>query len=252
MPRSLLLLILLAALTLAACASTPAAVPAPTDAPAPASPPVPATPAPAAEAATAPASAAAEPATATRTFRIDPARSQASYTAEEEFFSEAVGMLGKKLGLFNPVGVTNAVQGEFIVLPSTPPQVQSGQFQVDISTLKSDDNRRDNRIRQRWLESSRYPIASFVPTGIQDFPANAAEGQPFSFKLAGDMTIREVTKPVVFDVTATLQGDTLSGLAQTQLLMTDFGFQPPEMPGILKVKDPVTVKLEFTAVEAGG
>lgn len=236
---------LMALVLLAACA--PEATPAPAVAPAPT--------ATSAPAAVPPAENSPEPpdegvALDVRTFRIDPARSQASYIAEEEFFNDAVGMLGKALGLANAVGVTNAVEGEFTVSPSLPPQVLSGQFQVDISTLKSDESRRDNRIRERWLESSRYPIAAFVPTGIQDFPAAAAEGQPFSFKLAGDMTIREVTKPVVFDVIATLQGDTLGGTAQTQLLMSDFGFQPPDMPGILTVMDQVTVKLEFTAVEA--
>ncbi|MCW5858528.1 MAG: YceI family protein [Caldilineales bacterium] len=239
--RLLLFTSLLLVVLLAACA--PAATPTP--APAPAATAVP------------PAESSPQPpdegvALDVRTFRLDPARSQASYTAEEEFFNEAVGRLGKALGLANAVGVTNALQGEFAVSPFTPPQVVSGQFQVDISTLKSDDNRRDNRIRQRWLESSRYPSAAFVPTGIQDFPADAAEGQPFSFKLAGDMTIRQVTKPVVFDVTATLQGNELTGVAQAELLMTDFGFEPPDMPGLLKVKDAVTVKLEFTAVEAGG
>ncbi len=249
--RILLFSSLLLIVLLAACAPASTPVPA-SDTPAPTS--APAATATSAPPAVPPAETSPEPPDEgveldLRTFRIDPARSQASYIAEEEFFADAVGMLGKALGLFNPIGVTNAVEGEFIVLPATPPQVVSGQFQVDISTLKSDDNRRDNRIRERWLESARYPIASFVPTAIQDFPAAAAEGQPFSFRLAGDMTIREVTKPVVFDVTATLQGDTLTGTAQTQFLMTDFGFEPPEMPGILKVKDPVTVELEFTAVE---
>lgn len=242
--RLILLSSLLVIVFLAACA--PAAAPTPTAAPAAtatsvAVPPAESSPEPPAEGVT----------LDVRSFGIDPSRSQASYIAEEEFFNDAVGMLGKALGLANAVGVTNAVEGEFTLLPSTPPQVTSGQFQVDISTLKSDDNRRDNRIRERWLESSRYPTATFVPSAIQDFPADAAEGQPFSFKLAGNMTIREATKPVVFDVTATLQGDTLSGTAQTELLMSDFGFEAPEMPGLLKVMDAVTVRLEFVAVEEG-
>lgn len=240
--RSILPVCLFLAVLLAAC--SPAAAPAPTVA------------ATATAAAVPPAEASPEPpdqgaSLDVRSFYIDPARSQASYIAEEEFFNDAVGMLGKALGLANAVGVTHAIEGEISIVPATAPQIASGRFQVDISTLKSDDNRRDNRIRERWLESARYPMATFVPTAIQDFPAAAAEGQPFSFKLAGDMTIRELTKPVVFDVTATLQGDTLTGLAQTELLMTDFGFEPPEMTGLLKVMDAVTVKLEFTAVEAG-
>ncbi len=189
---------------------------------------------------------------AARTFRIVSEASQASYEVQEEFLAGAVGQLGKKLGLFNPVGSTNAVSGEFAVVPGTPPQLQAGQFTVDISTLKSDDTRRDNQIRRRWLESSKFPNATFKATSIDAFPAGFAEGQPVNFKLAGDMTIRDTTKPLTFDVKATLQGDTLSGTAQTNFGMTDFGFNPPEMGGLLKVSNPVTVTVTFQAKEAAG
>ena len=180
---------------------------------------------------------------------MDAAASEASYEAKEDFLSGAVERLGKALGLFNPIGKTNAIEGEFVVLPAQPPQLVSGEFQVDISTLKSDDSRRDNQIRKKWLESSRFPWPLFTATSIEDFPASYTEGEPTSFKLTGDMTIRETTKPVTFDVQATLQDDTLSGIAQTFFLMTDFGVEPPEIPGILKVTDGVTVTVNFKAVE---
>ena len=64
------------------------------------------------------------------------------------------------------------------------------------------------------------------------------------------MTIREVTKPVTFDVRGKLEGDTITGTATTQILMKDFGFDPPSIGGMLTVQDGVTVTVNFTAKES--
>ena len=88
-----------------------------------------------------------------------------------------------------------------------------------------------------------------MATGLENFPESAAEGQDISFKVVGDMTIREVTRPLTFETTARLQGNTINGVATTQLLMRDFGFEPPSILGMLEVTDGVTVTVEFTAVE---
>ena len=249
-----LLLVVAAVVLLAACAPASTQAPAATAAPASTAAPAAtkasaATEVPASTKAPA-ASGAATTASTPRTFRIVPEASEASYSVTEEFQSGAVAQLGKALGLFNPVGRTNAVSGEFTVVPGASPQLQAGEFQVDISTLKSDDNRRDNQIRRRWLESSKYPTATFKATSIEAFPAGFAEGQPVNFKLAGDMTIHQTTVPLSLDVQATLQGDTLTGTAQTNFGMTDFGFNPPSMAGLMTVSNPVTVTVKFEAKEA--
>ena len=68
-----------------------------------------------------------------------------------------------------------------------------------------------------------------------------------SFKLIGDMKIRDVTRPVTFDVTGKLAGDTIAGTATTKIMMKDFGFEPPSIAGVLTVQDGVTIKVNFTA-----
>ncbi|MFL5800548.1 MAG: YceI family protein [Roseiflexaceae bacterium] len=95
------------------------------------------------------------------------------------------------------------------------------------------------------------PFAEFTSTEVQSVPASYTDGQEVSFKLIGDMTIREVTHPVTFDVVGKLQGDTVTGTATTQILMKDFGFDPPSVAGMLTVQDGVTIKVNFTAKEAG-
>jgi polyisoprenoid-binding protein YceI len=178
-----------------------------------------------------------------RTFRLVPESSKASYTVEEEFFNQAVNF-------FTAVGTTQAIEGEFTVnLEGNQVTLGDNRFVVDLRTLTSDSSRRDNRIRQQWLESNSYPLAEFVATGLEGFPETVAEGQDISFRVVGDMTIREVTRPLTFETTARLDGETITGVATTQLLMRDFGFEPPSILGMLEVTDGVTVTVEFTAVE---
>jgi polyisoprenoid-binding protein YceI len=196
-------------------------------------------------AATAPTTApeAADSGAATRTFQIVADLSEASYQVSEEFFN-------RPINLVNAVGRTKAIEGEFqLNISGNQVQLTENQFKVDLRTLTSDEARRDQRIRDQWLESNTYPWAEFKATGIENFPAEATEGQDVSFKLTGDMTVREITKPQTFEVTARLDGDTFTGVAVTNLLMQDYGFEAPSVLGILKVTDGVTVTVNFVAKE---
>jgi polyisoprenoid-binding protein YceI len=220
-------------LALAACGTTsqtPTAAPA-----APAAQPT------AAPAAAAPAQGAA-PIAGARTFRIVPDQTEASYEVQEQFLNRDLPNMA--------VGKTNTVEGEFQFSLDGKPTGQVTKFTVDLRTLTSDESRRDNRIRRQWLESEKYPTAEFVSTEAQNLPASYAEGQEVSFKLVGNLTIREITRPVTFDVIGKLMGDTVTGTASTQILMKDFGFDPPSVAGMLTVKDGVTIRVNFTAKEA--
>jgi polyisoprenoid-binding protein YceI len=175
-----------------------------------------------------------------------PEQSEASYEVQEEFFDRPVE-------LFDAVGRTNTIDGQFqLNIDGNQVQLADNHFIVDLRTLTSNESRRDRRIQEQWLESNTYPWAEFTATAIEDFPADAAEGQDVSFNVVGDMTIREVTRPATFDVTARLDGDTFSGNATSYLLMRDFGFEPPSIMGMLEVTDGVTVTLNFVAEETQG
>jgi polyisoprenoid-binding protein YceI len=185
-----------------------------------------------------------------RTFVIVPEESEAAYIVAEEFLSGAVQQLGQLLGLTDTIGRTRNVEGELVLDLSAANPLVSGEFVVDLRTLTSDDSRRDNRIRNEWLESTRYPLAEFVATAVENFPASYSEGQTITFQLLGDMTIRETTQPVRFDVTATLTGNSITGTATAEMRMTDFGFNPPAMANLFTVADEFTVEITFTAQEA--
>jgi polyisoprenoid-binding protein YceI len=185
----------------------------------------------------------ASPATvsgSTKTFRIVPAQSEASYDVQEQFLNQPLPS--------RAVGKTSTISGDFQLGTSgSTPQLQSNRFTVDLRTLESDQRRRDQFIREQWLESNRYPNAEFVATSIEQAPAQVVDGQPVSVKISGNMTIHDTTKPVTFDTQATVNGNTITGTATTFLLMRDFGFDPPEVLGVLKVQDGVNLTVRFTA-----
>lgn len=239
-------IVILAACSAPAPSSNTAAESKPTEAPAPVEP----TSAPVADApTTASADAEAPPSSGgVRTFIVVPGESKASYEVDEEFLAGAANMLGVEPGKTKTVGTSDQVNGQLTIdLSGATPSVTSAEFQVDISALKSNQNRRDNRIRNEWLESARFPMATFKVTGVQDGPSSYADGEEVSFKLAGDLTIREITKPVVFDVTATLGGDTITGTATTAFLMSDFGVDPPMMGNLFTVGDNTVVTVNLVA-----
>jgi polyisoprenoid-binding protein YceI len=173
-------------------------------------------------------------------FKIVPGESQASYEVGETFFNQN--------NRFNvAVGVTTAIQGEIEANLADPPASRIGPITIDISQLRSDSSRRDNYIRNNGLESARYPMATFVPTRIEGLPNSYVEGQDYAFRIAGNLTVREVTREVTFDVTARLEGQTLSGTATAKILMSDFGIGPIDLAGILRTEDEVKLTLTFVA-----
>lgn len=174
------------------------------------------------------------------TFNIVPEESKVSYEIGETFFNQ-----NNRFNL--AVGVTQVISGSVFADLSNPPASSIGPIEVDISQFTSDSNRRDNAIRGRWLESSQFPIATFVSTQIEGLPDAYVEGQDYQIKVTGDLSVRDVTRSVTFDVTARLQGQTLSGRAETTVLLSDFNIGPIDIAGMLKTEDEAHLILEFTA-----
>ena len=250
--RLALLLVLMAAL-LAACsmpapaaeapaAEAPAAEAPVAEAPAEAAP----TEAPAAEAP------AAEPAPlgGLRTYVIVPEESSASYVADEEFFGGALDKYGIAAGRKDTIGRTQAIEGQLeLNLDDLSNALGDNRFTVQMNTLESDQSLRDMYIRRSGPQFNTYPEAVFVATAIEGAPATYTEGEEVSFKLIGDITVREVTQPATFDVTASLSGDTLKGTASSTLLMSSFGIEQLNFANTLTVNDEFGINVEFVARE---
>ncbi|MCC7206448.1 MAG: YceI family protein [Anaerolineae bacterium] len=142
-----------------------------------------------------------------------------------------VGEIFPGLGEFRvAVGVTQTIEGEVEIDRANVANSLIGDIVININELTSDEPRRDGAIRGQWLESDKYPYATLSNVEIIGLPQRAyVDGEMLNFTVRGDLTIRDVTRPTDFAVTATLAGDLLVVRAETQILMTDFGFDPPNL-----------------------
>lgn len=197
---------------------------------------------------TAPAASSAKPGGSYRTFVIVPEESRASYIVDEEFFSAALNKLGIPPGKVKVTGSTQSIEGFLqLDLADLAAPLGESRITVRINTLTTDRDDRDRWIREKGPRLNDYPIATFVATAIADAPSSYTEGEEVRFKLIGDLTIREVTRSVTFEVTASLSGDTLRGVARTRLLMSDFGIEPPSFANTLTVADEFELEIQITA-----
>lgn len=174
------------------------------------------------------------------TFEIIPQESRITYEVGETFINQ-----NNRFSV--AVGTTGQVNGSIMADLSNPETAEIGPIEVDISQFKSDSTQRDRVIRNQWLESSRFPIAKFVPTKIEGLPQQYSGSSEVSLTVTGDLTIRDVTREVVFDVMAKLVENQLSGTATTTLLMSDFGVGPISIMGMLNTEDQVKLTFNFVA-----
>ncbi len=180
------------------------------------------------------------PAKSTERFAIVPDESEVVYRVGETIFTE-----NNRFTI--AIGVTKVIRGEIFVDRATPSNSRVETISIDISQFTSDKQRRDMAIRNRWLESARFPIAEFTPTTIQGLPQTYADGRQVSVQITGDLKIREVVKSTTFATTLKLEGNILTGVATSTLHMTDFGFDPPSIIGILRAENEVRLEFRFTA-----
>ncbi len=144
------------------------------------------------------------------------------------------------------VGKTNAISGQITILPDGAVDSHNSKFTVDVSTLVSDQARRDGFVSQNILQTGQYPQAVFVPTRISGLNGIPQPGNQVSFQLAGDLTVRNVTKPVTWDVTGAMNNDnTANAQATTNFTFGDFNLSQPQVPVVLSVVDKITLEVNL-------
>lgn len=150
------------------------------------------------------------------------------------------------------VGVTSAIEGAIAVSTDGAIVRDASRFTIDLASLRSDSDRRDNYVRRRTLETESHPAAVFVPREFHGlaFPLPAA-GE-ITFRLVGDLTIRGVTRPVTWEVTARTGGGVLAGRATTSFTFADFGLTKPSVASVLSVEDEIRLEYDFRLAPAGG
>jgi polyisoprenoid-binding protein YceI len=173
---------------------------------------------------------------------LDPSKSEARYRVREQLASLKLPS--------DAIGATSVISGALVIEPDGTLVSQASKFVVDLTTLKSDQSRRDRFIQNGTLQTRSYPTAEFVPTKAIGLPSPLPTSGTVTFQLVGDMTIHSVTRPATWDVTAQVNGQELSGSASTSFTFEDFGMTPPRVPVVLSVEDNIKLEIDFHLVAA--
>ncbi len=152
--------------------------------------------------------------------------------------------------LNDAVGSTTAVTGTIVVMPDGKFGPQS-KLVVDLKSLTSDQEMRDGYIRNRVLETEKFPTLEFVPTsGLTANVPSQPTAQAIGFKMTGNLTLKGVTKPVTWNIAGTLRGATVAGVATTSIKFADFNLPKPAVPLLLSAEETIGLEIEFRAARS--
>ena len=173
-------------------------------------------------------------------FRINPEESVVRFILNEELRGQPTTVIGE----------TNQVTGDVVVDFANPTATTIGMVRVNARTLETDNGLRNRAIRGQILQSSRdeFEFAEFTPTALVGLPETVITGQPFSFQIVGDLTVRDITQEVTFDATVTpVSENQLTGSAAAVVQRGDYNLTIPSVPGVANVSEEVRLELDFVA-----
>jgi polyisoprenoid-binding protein YceI len=131
------------------------------------------------------------------------------------------------------VGRSNEIDGLLTIDGTTATAVD---VEVQIATITSDDSRRDGKFRGSIMNSSEFTAATFTLTEPIEFGEIPANGGQVTATATGELTLRGVTNPVTFEVTAEVANGRIGILGSIPVVFTDYGIDNPSF-GPIKTED---------------
>jgi polyisoprenoid-binding protein YceI len=143
------------------------------------------------------------------------------------------------------VGETTAVTGTLVLGADGSVVAEESSFTVDLTTLKTDNDRRDGYVQGRTLETAEYPEATMVVQELRDLPVPLPTTGTHSFTIAGELTLHGVTRATVWEATADFGEEAITGQARTAFDFAAFDIAIPSVARVLSVADDIRLELDF-------
>jgi polyisoprenoid-binding protein YceI len=154
------------------------------------------------------------------------------YRVREEFAS---------IGVADAVGRTAEVTGAAEIDGET---ITSAELEADMTTLVSDESRRDDALRGRGIETDRYPRAEFRLTEPVDLSRRTTATR-------GELTLHGETQPIRVRVSAQRLQDSVELAGSARIAFADFGIEPPSVAGVVTVEDQGMLEFKLRLTPAG-
>jgi polyisoprenoid-binding protein YceI len=149
------------------------------------------------------------------------------------------------------VGRTSSITGSVTIASGGGAlSVTAADFSVDMTTLASDRQMRDNRLRRDGIETDTFPTSTFRLTTPLALPAAAATGAQVDVTLHGDLTLHGVTKTIDIPATAQLNGTAIQVLGTFTFPFSDFAINAPNIGGFVTVEENGTLEFLVNLVKS--
>lgn len=128
---------------------------------------------------------------------------------------------------------------------TTDPAQSTAEGTVDLTSLDSGNSQRDGHVTgSQLLDIAQFPDATFKATSFEGLPSELTDGATFPLTINGEMTVKGMTKPVVFTGQAAYQQGALKLEASTVVTFGDFGMTNPHTV-IMDTENNLTVELRL-------
>ena len=144
-------------------------------------------------------------------------------------------------------GETQLVEGKIIISSEGKLIAKGSRFVVNVKSLKSDESKRDNYIKNNALESNKFPEAIFEINMMEGLNGPLPTSGEVNLTLIGDMTIHGVTKEISWTLLANIENEYIKGIAKTSIEFDTFDIRKPSLPFILTLDDTLRLELDFIA-----
>jgi polyisoprenoid-binding protein YceI len=145
-------------------------------------------------------------------------------------------------GANTAVGRTQNVSGSMTIDGTA---ITAMQVTVDMTTLQSDDGRRDERLRTDGLQTDEFPTATFTLTQPIEVGSVPKERQTIQAVAVGDLTLHGVTRSVQVSIQAQRNGDGIEAIGSVDVALTDYGIRAPTGFLVLSIANTGTIELHL-------
>jgi polyisoprenoid-binding protein YceI len=130
---------------------------------------------------------------------------------------------------------------------SAPELARRLSLSLQVNGLECGSGKMNDKLRDA-LNADTHPVIEYRLTKSERVPGDALQ-----LKATGELTLNGNTRPITFTVDVVLDPDgTARASGSVDILMTDFGVDPPTALIFLKTYDLVTVKFEIHAIPRSG
>lgn len=126
-------------------------------------------------------------------------------------------------------GRTSSVTGGLTIAGSS---VTRASFTADLTTVRSNQSRRDAQFQGRIMDTARFPTAHFELSSPIVLGKVPPEGTPVTARATGKLTLKGATRRVDFEVQGVRRGALLELSGKIPVTFADFGIDNPSFGGI--------------------